>query len=77
MRERDISGCPPFDLNFIPTTLHLAADFQVCIANPPDDLTNSGCPVYPPGCDCDENADEETCPGCPIINIFAIKVKAS
>lgn len=36
---------------------------QVCIANPPDDLTNSGCPVYPPGCDCDESAEEETCPG--------------
>ncbi|XP_023323925.1 uncharacterized protein LOC111697967 isoform X2 [Eurytemora carolleeae] len=37
---------------------------KVCIANPPEGLTSSGCaPQYPPGCDCDPdpsavNADE-------------------
>ena len=36
---------------------------QVCVANPPDDLTNSGCPVYDPGCDCDEEDEVTTCPG--------------
>ena len=30
----------------------------MCILNPPDSLTNSGCPVYPPGCDCDAAAEE-------------------
>ena len=35
---------------------------QVCVTNPPDELTNSGCPVYPPGCDCDEQDPESVCP---------------
>ena len=36
--------------------------WQVCITNPPDSLTNSGCPVYPPGCDCDINDPDSVCP---------------
>ena len=35
----------------------------MCVANPPDDLTKSGCPVYDPGCDCDEEDEVSTCPG--------------
>jgi len=35
---------------------------KVCVTNPPDELTNSGCPVYPPGCDCDEQDPESVCP---------------
>eukprot|EP00091_Calanus_sinicus_P024153 TRINITY_DN8506_c0_g1_i1.p1 TRINITY_DN8506_c0_g1~~TRINITY_DN8506_c0_g1_i1.p1 ORF type:complete len:177 (-),score=34.87 TRINITY_DN8506_c0_g1_i1:168-698(-) len=26
---------------------------KVCITNPPDSLTSSGCSAFPPGCDCD------------------------
>ena len=33
------------------------------MANPPDSLTNSGCPVYDPGCDCDEEDEVTTCVG--------------
>jgi len=32
---------------------------KVCVANPPEALTSAGCaPKFPPGCDCDPEADE-------------------
>ena len=38
---------------------------QVCVANPPEALTSAGCAAqFPPGCDCDPEADnpDESCP---------------
>jgi len=38
---------------------------KVCIANPPESLTSAGCAAaFPPGCDCDPEADDpnESCP---------------
>ena len=34
--------------------LSLLFNVQVCVANPPSELTSAGCaPVFPPGCNCD------------------------
>jgi len=44
---------------------HFCVLQKVCIANPPESLTSAGCaPSFPPGCDCDPEADNpnESCP---------------
>ena len=54
-------------------TMHYNIYCQVCVANPPDDLTKSGCPVYDPGCDCDEEDEVSTCPGDTRSQIFFVQ----